>query len=179
MQKVSLGALAPFAVALLHKSQEPVQKAINFAGRKAGCSPQPTPASERERERALGNSQRTTTGKCIYPSTQQSTRWPCVLCVRTRAWGRGIAAREAWCVLSLCAHNMETAAAAHMSAAGKTPASTHSTEAQQQTKSCSFPPVSCTTRAPAAEESKEIFACLSLSLLEWQHTGNARATLVL
>jgi hypothetical protein len=43
---------------LLHKSQEPVQKAINFAGRKAGCSPQPLQASRREHSVTAENNNR-------------------------------------------------------------------------------------------------------------------------
>jgi hypothetical protein len=162
---------------LLHKSQEPVQKAINFAGRKAGCSPQPLQASRRERE-STRQQPRTTTGKCIYPSTSTQPVSQCWLRPLCPHPGRAGAA----CVCSLCAHSMETAAAAHMSAAvGKKNTCLHS----QQTKSCSLM-VSLSSselhnahQPPAAAERSQrrangffIFRLSLVAFCDW-HTGNA------
>jgi len=115
-------------------ASELVQKVINFALRKAGWLGRPL--------RALSNNtKQQQVSAFIQPSIQS---WCCPLCLNRGQ--RGACVR----------HNMETAAAAaHMSAGKKTPASTHTGSRRTRGSPCSFScERDCTTTTAAAEREK-------------------------
>jgi hypothetical protein len=112
------------------KAKSQCKKPLILLGEKQVALPNPCMrAGESTRQQP-----RTTTGKCIYPSTSTQPVSQCWLRPLCPHPGR-VGAAACVCVCSLCAHSMETAAAAHMSAAvGKKNTCLHS----QQTKSCSL-----------------------------------------